>query len=143
MVEFVLRRRLGDTGVVARALVEGEGFIGWAACGRYTRRLGGQPEMVENGLDRGRLGDEGDEFHGVSTIWTHEREARIDACEQRRPQVTRRRARRRFVGVGHAGRGARAQRLGCGGQRLSRIGGEERAQACVAPYGHTGARMPW
>ncbi len=71
MVEFVLRRRLGDTGVVARALVEGEGFIGWAARGRYTRRLGGQPEMVENGPDRGRLGDEGDEFHGVPTIWTH------------------------------------------------------------------------
>jgi hypothetical protein len=51
--------------------------VWWATGGRDPRRLGGQPEMLEDRFHRGWLDDEGDERHVVSAPRTHERETVI------------------------------------------------------------------
>ena len=67
---------LGDTGL-AQQMSLFENYV--------LPMFGGQPEMLENGLDRGRLGDKGNQRPVVCAPRTQERKTVIDVRHQRRP----------------------------------------------------------
>jgi hypothetical protein len=85
LVELELRHRLTVLGLEVRRLVERELSLGRTAGRQDGWRPGGEVQVEENRLDRGRVGPEGEDLHLPAASRTQERQHLVDAGEELSP----------------------------------------------------------